>query len=199
MKNPQTRTSSTRRRPFIKVCGQLYTGTVDCAAAYGASYVGFNFCAGSPRYVTPAHAAGMPSVHMKRVGVFDASAPQEICRIMQEAGLHLAQLEGNQTTEDALQIGPQRVIRSLRISPDATPEELQSELERWTPYCRTFLVECSNASLLAAVEFPHPWILSGRMNADALQEMLRTCLPDGVDIESCVGCAETMAAMRAVT
>ena len=39
-------TNRNRRRPFVKVCGQTYTGSVDCAVAYGASYIGFNFCLG---------------------------------------------------------------------------------------------------------------------------------------------------------
>lgn len=187
------------RRPFIKVCGLTYAGSVDCAAAYGADYVGFNFCQGSESYVSPVHAAGMPTAHVKRVGVFNGGGAGEICRTMQQAGLHLAQLQEGTSTEDARIIGPRRVIRSLRLGQGTTVQQLQEELNRWAPFCRAYLVESSDAHLLSEVAFPHPWILSARMENSALREMLRSCQPDGVDIESRVGCAETMAAMRAVS
>ena len=191
--------TTTFRRPFIKVCGLTYAGSVDCAAAYGAEYVGFNFCPGNEHYVSPAHAAGMPTANVKRVGVFNAGGAAQICRTMQEARLHLAQLQEPCTMADARAIGPQRVIRALRLGKESTPAQLQRELDAWAPYCRAFLVKAEDAALLAAVCFPRPWILSGRVDPDALQNMLHTCHPDGVDIESRVGCADTMAAMRAVS
>lgn len=186
-------------RPFIKVCGLTYAGSVDCAAAYGAEYVGFNFCRGSEHYVSPAHAAGMPTANVKRVGVFSDGGASEICRTMREARLHLAQLQENCTMADARAIGPQRVIRTLCPGKGMSPAQLQHELDAWAPYCRAFLMKAEDASLLAAVHFPRPWILSGCVAPAALQRMLLTCHPDGVDIESRVACAETMAAMRAVS
>lgn len=187
------------RRPFIKVCGLTYAGTVDCAASYGADYVGFDFCPGSPRYVSPAHVAGMHSANVMRVGVFNGGDAAGICRTMQQAGLHLAQLQGRCTVEDARTIGPQRVIRALHPGQGMTAGQLQAELDRWAPFCRAFLVESDDAGLLSGVDFPRPWILSARMDACALQHVLLTCHPDGIDVESRVGCAETMAAMRAVS
>lgn len=191
--------TTTLRRPFIKVCGLTYAGSVDCAAAYGADYVGFNFCQGSEHYVSPAHAAGMPTANVKRVGVFNTGGAAEIRRTMAEARLHLAQLQGNCTMADARAIGPQRVIRALRLGWGTTPAQLQRDLDAWAPYCRAFLVEAEDAALLSAVNFPHPWILSGRVAPRTLQTLLQSCHPDGVDLQSRVGCAELMAAMRAVS
>ena len=188
-----------RRHPFIKVCGQTYTGSVDCAAAYGAEYVGFNFCLGSPRFVTPRHAGHMKSAFMKRVGVFARQSAAEILEIMGQADLHLAQLAGGQDTDEAAAIGVQRVIRTLRVPEDATVECMQAEIDAWEPFCCCYMVECGKASLLRKLRFPHPWILSGRMEAGRLQRMLHMCRPDGVDIDSGVGSADTMAAMRAVS
>lgn len=187
------------RRPFIKVCGLTYAGSVDCAAAYGAEYVGFNFCPGNEHYVSPTHAAGMPSTNVKRVGVFNGGGASEICRTMDAARLHLAQLQENCTMADARAIGPQRVIRTLCPGQGVTPAQLQRELDAWAPYCRAFLVETADAALLSAVRFPRPWILSARVAPRTLQTLLSACHPDGVDLESQVGCADLMAAMRAVS
>lgn len=194
----ETTSARNNRRPFIKVCGQTYTGTVDCAAAYGAEYIGFNFCPGSARFVSPAHAAGMPSAHVKRVGVFAGQGAEEICRIMQQAHLHLAQLQGRQTPQDAQVIGPQRVIRKLNIQGGRNAAEVQAELDAWAPFCCGYLVECTDATLVSQLQFPHLWILSGRMPGKILHDMVRICRPDGVDIDSSVDCADTMASMRAI-
>lgn len=199
MKTKHNISTTTLRRPFIKVCGLTYAGSVDCAAAYGADYVGFNFCKGSEHYVSPAHAAGMPTANVKRVGVFNAGGAARIRRTMAEARLHLAQLQGNCTMAEACAIGPQRVIRELRLGRGITPAQLQRDLDDWAPCCRAFLVEAEDAVLLSAVNFPRPWILSARVAPQTLQNLLQSCHPDGVDIESRVGCADTMAAMRMVS
>lgn len=197
MKNNHTSTLN-KRRPFIKVCGLTYAGSVDCAAAYGADYVGFNFCRGNARYVSPAHAASMPTAQVKRVGVFNSGDVLEICRAMKQAGLHLAELQGTCSLETARRIGRQRVIRTLVPGHGCTPQQLQREVDIWASSCCAFLVECADAPLLSAVEFPLPWILSGGPETAVLLKKLGACRPDGVNIESRVGCPETMAAMRAV-
>ncbi len=197
MKTESTSTRN-RRRPFIKVCGQTYTGSVDCAAAYGAEYIGFNFCLGSTRFVSPAHAAGMPSAHVKRVGVFARQGGEEICRIMQQAHLHLAQLQGAQTPQDARLIGTQRVIRKLNLQRGRKVADAQAELDSWAPFCSAYLVESQDAALVAQLQFPHPWMLSGRMPENLLRAMVQACQPDGVDIDSCMDCVDTMSCMRTI-
>lgn len=187
-----------KRRPFIKVCGQTYTGSVDCSAAYGAEYIGFNFCKGSNRRVTPLHAAQMNSCLVKRVGVFDAQGAEEVCCIMQQARLHLAQLQGHHTPAEGNCIGASRVIRTLRVQPGETVAAVQAEVDAWAPACCAFVVECGNAALLRRVRFPHPWLLSGRMNPALLGRMLHLCRPHGVDIESGWTTSETLAALRAI-
>lgn len=191
-------TTSIRRRPLIKVCGLTYNGSVDCAAAYGADYVGFDFRRGSSRFVSPLQAAGMPTVQVMRVGVFGPQGAGEIRHIMQQAGLHLAQLPAELGTDCADAVGAGRVICHLRLLPGMRKSAVQQLLDHWAGHCCAFLVDCLDAALLAAVQFPHTWLLSGRMEAAELQRMLRHCRPDGVDIDSHVECARTMEAMRAI-
>lgn len=197
MKTEHTSTSSLR--PFIKVCGLTYTGTVDCAVAYGAAYIGFHLYPDSPLYISPARAARLQSAHVKRVGVFSGQSAAEICRSMQVAGLHYAQLRGNAAPGIACRIGRQRVIRSLRVEQGAGVAALQAELDAWAPFCAAFHIEAEDAALLQQLRMPRPWILSPRVPRAALPELLRRCRPDGVDIESHVECTRTMAAMRAVS
>lgn len=196
MKTEPTRTSP--RRPFIKVCGLTYTGTVDCAVAYGAAYIGFHFYQESPLYISPARARRLQSAHVKRVGVFSGRSAAEICRSMQVAGLHFAQVQGPAAPGLGLDIGAQRVIRSLRVEPGASVVTLQSELDAWAPACAAFHIDAEEVTILHQLRMPRPWILAGRMEGDALQESIILFRPDGVEIESHIECSRTMAAMRVI-
>lgn len=149
--------------------------------------------------MSPSHAARMNSALVKRVGVFSGQGTQEILDIMQESHLHMAQLQGSHSVSDAAAIGAWRVIRVLRVEKPCTSAALQEEVDAWAPFCCAFLVECEDAALLRRVEFPHAWVLSGRMQQGKLQRMLHLCNPDGVDIDSCAEFAELMAAMRAIS
>lgn len=192
-----------KKTPFIKVCGQTHPATVDCAAAYGARFVGFIFHSKSPRCVSPERAAQIPSCNVKRVGVFVRQGAEEILPIMQRAKLDYAQLHGKQTTDVAKIIGPQRIIRVLWPEQAGSVEALQHEIDTWAPYCAYYLLDAGSAgqggtgrqldmSAFNELRFPHPWILAGGLNADNMAEALSVCTPDGVDVNSGVELAPGM-------
>lgn len=194
---------SKKKLPFIKVCGQTHPATVDCAAAYGARFVGFIFHSKSPRYISPERAAGIPSCNVKRVGVFVRQGAEEILPIMQRARLDFAQLHGKQGTDVAKIIGPQRIIRVLWPEQAGSAEALQQQIDAWAPYCAYYLLDagtagqggtgrCVAAEELNKLRFPHPWILAGGLNADNIAEALHHCTPDGVDLNSGVELAPGM-------
>ena len=98
---------------LMKVCGLTRQQDLDTASSLGAGMCGFIFHATSPRNVTPAHVASLESGKMLRVGVFVNQAADEICRIMAEARLDMAQLHGKQDEDCARVVGVQRVIRVI--------------------------------------------------------------------------------------
>ena len=85
----------------LKICG--ITNPIDAAAAIeaGATALGFNFYAGSPRYIAPERAARIATpAGVRRVGVFvnqDRARVEEIARI---ASLDVAQLHGDEGPAD---------------------------------------------------------------------------------------------------
>ena len=182
--------------PFIKICGQTHTPTVDSALAFGAQFIGFIFHQGSPRSITPERAAVIRSRFAKRVGVFVRQTAQEILDIIDRAQLDLVQLHGKQSTEDALLIGPQRIIRVLWPESCSSLEELQAQIDAWAPYCAYYLLDAGafgqagghgralNVADFDKLRFPHPWILAGGLSADNLEQILAACTPDGVDLNS---------------
>ena len=110
---------------IVKVCG--ITSREDALAAIeaGATALGFNFYAPSPRYLTPEAAgiivAALPA-NILKVGVFVNEAPAEIERIMRIAGLDVAQLHGNERLAD---VPPGiRIWKAFRVTPSFSLDQL---------------------------------------------------------------------------
>jgi phosphoribosylanthranilate isomerase len=90
----------TRPGTILKICG--ITNQLDATAAIeaGATAIGFNFYAASPRYVAPELAAGIESAAgVRRVGVFVNEAPARVEEIARIARLDVAQLHGEETAD----------------------------------------------------------------------------------------------------
>lgn len=189
-------TSTTSKTPFIKVCGQTHPSTVDCAAAYGARFVGFIFHQGSPRSVSPEMVAAINSANVERVGVFVRQSADEILSVLTQSHLDYVQLHGKQTKEDAALIGPQRVIRVLWPEHCKTIDELQQQIDDWAPYCAYYLLDAGaygqagghgrrlDVSEFGKLRFPHPWILAGGLSGDNIGDVLSRVRPDGLDFNS---------------
>lgn len=83
---------------ILKVCG--ITNQEDASAAFeaGATAVGFNFYARSPRYLTPERAAEIVTPEgVRRVGVFVNEKRARVEEIARAARLDVAQLHGDET------------------------------------------------------------------------------------------------------
>jgi phosphoribosylanthranilate isomerase len=85
---------------ILKICG--ITNAEDAAAAIegGATAIGFNFYAKSPRYIAPERAAQIVSAGVRRVGVFVNESPAHVEAIAAMARLDVAQLHGEETAAE---------------------------------------------------------------------------------------------------
>ncbi|HTS64224.1 MAG TPA: phosphoribosylanthranilate isomerase [Candidatus Acidoferrales bacterium] len=81
---------------ILKICGITNAEDAQAAIAAGATAIGFNFYPGSPRYIAPQRAAGIPTPGVRRVGVFVNEAPARIAEIARIAALDTAQLHGDE-------------------------------------------------------------------------------------------------------
>jgi phosphoribosylanthranilate isomerase len=84
----------------IKVCGITNREDAEAAAAGGATAIGFNFFARSPRYIAPELAAEIRPAGVRRVGVFVNERPERIAEIARIADLDVAQLHGDERPAD---------------------------------------------------------------------------------------------------
>jgi phosphoribosylanthranilate isomerase len=84
----------------VKICGITNAEDAEAAAAGGATAIGFNFYARSPRYIAPEVAAEIRPAGVRRVGVFVGERPERVAEIARIAGLDVAQLHGDERPAD---------------------------------------------------------------------------------------------------
>lgn len=86
---------------IVKVCGITNAGDAAAAIAGGATAIGFNFYARSPRYLAPESAAAIVTpAGVRRVGVFVNESREAVERIVRIARLDVAQLHGDELLAD---------------------------------------------------------------------------------------------------
>lgn len=179
---------------LVKICGMRRQADLDLAAELRFDFCGFIFHKGSPRYITPTEAGKLNSHSMKRVGVFVGHGVEDIRQIMAEARLDFAQLHGAQTNDDALAIGPQKVIRVIWPRRYGNIGDMQADLDLHAGSCAFFLAdagvagggsgECLAWSQLAHLHWRRPWLLAGGISPECICEALAQCGPDGIDANS---------------
>ena len=114
----------------VKICG--ITNWVDArrAVAEGADLLGFNFYAGSPRYVEPAKARRIVSRLPKRisvVGVFVNETEQTMLEIARTVGLDALQLHGDETPAMVARLKRSfPVIKAIRVKQSLAVGQLQT-------------------------------------------------------------------------
>ncbi|MFN0106229.1 MAG: phosphoribosylanthranilate isomerase [Bryobacteraceae bacterium] len=112
---------------IVKICGITNAEDARAAVEAGAGALGFNFYPGSPRYLSAAAAAAITErvpAGILKVGVFVNEAPARVAEIVRQAGLHVAQLHGDEGVDDLPE--DVRVWKTFRVSEAFGLEQLES-------------------------------------------------------------------------
>lgn len=167
---------------MVKICG--ITNLEDALAAVdaGASALGFNFYAKSPRYITPQAAAEIASMipaGVTKVGVFVNAETEETARI---AGLDVVQLHGDESP-NAIPAAI-RTWKAFRVTPEFTAQDL----DQWP--VEAFLLD-SPSQLYGGSGHTFDWrlartagrriILAGGLDAYNVRAAIEQAQPYGVD------------------
>ena len=105
----------------VKICGITTLDDALAAVEAGADMLGFNFYPPSPRHIEPAACAAMISALRKHgapatmVGVFVNMPTDRVAAILDECGLDLAQLSGDEPSSDLAMLG-ERAFKGIRPS-----------------------------------------------------------------------------------
>lgn len=176
----------------VKVCGITRAEDARLAARLGAAALGFIFYPPSPRYIAPDQARAVTDAvggHIRKVGVFVNLPLEEVNAIVDEAGLDLVQLSGNEPPEYCRDISVP-VIKTFHVGADFEPATTH-------PYdVQAVLLDTSQAgsyggtgrafewSLVNRDAFSSPLILSGGLTPENILDGIEIVRPDAVDVNS---------------
>lgn len=184
----------------VKICGITRFDDAQAAVEAGADLLGFNFFAKSPRYIKPLSAARLieamqaRGVPVQMVGVFVNSPLEAICTIMDECGIDLAQLSGDELPE-SLALLNGRAFKALRLRDMA---DLVQSLERFRPNISApaFLVDAyrpgefggtgqtADWRLARTLAESYPLLLAGGLAPENVAQAIQQVHPWGVDVAS---------------
>lgn len=186
---------------YIKICGVTSEPDAVHAENVGADAIGLNFHPASPRCIDVPRARGIVQSlrSADTVGVFVEQTVEETRRILDETGIHIAQLHGNQSVDFVASLG-RPAIRAFRHQGSSTLAEI-----------RQFLVDCERmgvrevgllvdaydhlapggtgktvdwTALSAGMVRTAPWLLAGGLTPENVKDAIAACRPWGVDVAS---------------
>jgi phosphoribosylanthranilate isomerase len=170
----------------IKICGITNEEDARVAIEAGANALGFNFYAGSPRYITPALAhqivAALEQPFLK-VGVFVNASEAQLATAVRDVPLDILQLHGDNC--------PAQVSSSYRMWRSITTDS--TDYANWdvtSLSAEAFIFDtptphfggsgkCFDWSL--AAEFAYRKIIAGGLDATNVADAIRATKPWGVD------------------
>jgi phosphoribosylanthranilate isomerase len=185
----------------VKICGITSLEDALTAVEAGADMLGFNFYPQSPRYIQPDACAELVTSLMARgccraqlVGVFVNSRLIEIEGILNQCGLDLAQLSGDEPPE-LLQVLRDRAFKALRpVDAAALDAALEGLPPRYQP--PALLIDAyhpdafggtgqkADWSLASALASLKPILLAGGLTPENVTEAVKQVQPWGVDVAS---------------
>ena len=179
----------------VKICGITRLDDAELAAELGASALGFNFYAPSPRYIAPADAfeivRRLPPFVIT-VGVFaDETVPDHVADIAREAGVNAVQLHNpRRPASVGATLGRYPVIWTVAVATGFVPEILKALK------ATAFLLDASHPTLRGGTGRTIDWnlaraakqygciILAGGLTPENVGEAIRTVRPYAVDVAS---------------
>ncbi len=129
----------------VKVCGIAQPEQLTGLAAAGASFAGFIFYPGSPRYFLKHNTPGVlrKERNINKVGVFVNANPDELLRLVDDCGLHMVQLHGDETPRYCEKIANYiSVIKAFRLTETSNIEWLTRD---YGEACDMFMFDTEGA------------------------------------------------------
>ncbi len=177
----------------IKICGLTNLEDASAAIDFGADALGFVFFKESPRNISPEKAAAIIAklpAFTTTVGVFVNEPREEILKIVDQTGVSVIQLHGEEPPESCLLT--RKVIKGIRIK---SIESLEP-LKRYQGLVSAFLLDTYAPHKLGGTGQVFNWdialeakafgrvILAGGLTPANISEAIRMVKPYAVDVSS---------------
>lgn len=184
----------------VKICGITNLRDALDAIDAGADLLGFNFYPPSPRYIDPQACARLVTGIQDRglsatsVGVFVNHDVRTISTILDECGLDIAQLSGDEAPEMLVALG-ERAFKAIRPASQADLVEFQQRyppreeapaclVDGYRPGKYGGTGENANWHLARRLAIRSPVLLAGGLNPANVVTAIQQVQPWGVDVAS---------------
>jgi phosphoribosylanthranilate isomerase len=178
----------------LKVCGITLLEDALEAVHCGAHYLGFNFFRNSPRFIEPAAARAIieqlpPTV--TTVGIFvNEARPEDVIVGLRESRVAMAQLHGDEDAEYCRRVGPERVIKAVRVRDDFDVNRIRG-FPAWAILLDAFdrnlyggTGKTANWALAREIAGFATVFLAGGLSPDNIADAIRAVEPFAVDVNS---------------
>ena len=178
----------------VKVCGMKYPQNIRDLEGLHPDYMGFIFYPPSPRYVgeDTELKTFLPSISIKKVGVFVNAAYEEIIKIRTDFSLDIVQLHGKEPEALCRQLKQQGipVIKAFSIS---SPADF-IDTKEYVDVCDYFLFDTKTPhyggsglkfdwQILQAYTYHVPFFLSGGIALSDVEDIKKIAHPQLVAID----------------
>ena len=189
--------------PRVKICGVSTVDVLEAAVSEGASDVGLVFFPRSPRNVSAEQAAALSAAapaEITVVGLFVDPPDETLERVLSVARLDLLQLHGSESPERVAAIRRRTGKPAMKAIKVAGHDDIAAA-RRYDGIADRLLFDAKAPStegrympggnaltfdwrMLAGLDWPCPWMLSGGLTPETVAEAIRTSGAPGVDVSS---------------
>jgi phosphoribosylanthranilate isomerase len=182
--------------PKVKICGITNAEDAAVAVEAGADALGFVFYRKSPRYIEPMLARqiimNLPPLVIP-VGVFVDEDQQVVRSLMDDCGLEIAQLHGNESAIYCKELG-RTILKALRVKDRSTFLALAEY--RGRAGVRGFILDAFSEQAYGGTGQVIDWqlaaeaakaaniLLAGGLTPDNVMKAIQAVQPYGVDVSS---------------
>jgi phosphoribosylanthranilate isomerase len=190
----------------IKICGIKMLDEALAAVEAGADLLGFNFYPPSPRYIAPVECSRLIGALRRRgmafvgVGIFVNASPQAIAAILDDCGLDVAQLSGDESPADMATLGD-RAFKAIRPASFVVAQS-QAQIYGRRPTPPALLLDAAVGSgqfggagrigdwdTARRLATRYPLLLAGGLRPENVAAAVACVRPWGVDVASGVEAA----------
>jgi len=182
--------------PKVKICGITNAEDAAIAVEAGADALGFVFYRESPRYINPTLARqiimNLPPLVIP-VGVFVDEDQQVVRSLMDDCGLEIAQLHGNESAIYCTELG-RTILKALRVKDRST--FLAMAEYRGRAGVRGFVLDAFSEQAYGGTGQMIDWhlaaeaakaaniLLAGGLTPENVKKAIQAVQPYGVDVSS---------------
>ena len=185
----------------VKICGIKTIEALEAAISGGAAFIGFVFFKSSPRNIDIGIAKELCSIvpeGVRSVGLFVNPSDEELEIVLKDVRLDMLQLHGNEPPKRVREIKKRfglPVIKAFSVSTaaDVVGAYAYEDVADWFVFDAKApegsrvpggTGQSFDWALLAEEEFEKPWMLSGGLSLENVENALMVLSPTAVDVSS---------------